>query len=165
MTPRSWWNEQVEVGQVAIHRAVEVDRRSAATGDAFHASLGSWRAVEVADAVQVTGQRAQGPLRALPGHLYRIRDLDRAPRPQTRMERITGRGGPPVDFHSTVDGYLANFDLFIPPGSRGHGWRPLVRRILMDRYGGRSLRWTKAVRTMIKRLDGVRRLLGGDPLR
>jgi glycosyltransferase involved in cell wall biosynthesis len=117
------------------------------------------------DHVLIAACTLQGPLRALPGHLYRIRDLDRAPRPQTRMERITGRGGPPVDFHSTVDGYLANFDLFIPPGSRGHGWRPLVRRILMDRYGGKSLRWTKAVRTMIKRLDGVRRLLGGDPLR
>ena len=117
------------------------------------------------DHVLIASCAMQGALKALPGHLYRIRDLDRAPRAQTRLERITGRGGPPVDFQSTVDGYLANFDLFVPPGSPGAGWRPLVRSILRDRYSGRTVRWTKVLRSLAKRADRVRTLLGGDPLR
>lgn len=117
------------------------------------------------DHVLIASCVLQGALKALPGHLYRIRDLDRAPRAQTRLERITGRSGTPIDFQSTVDGYLANFDLFVPPGSPGAAWRPLVRSVLRDRFSGRTVRWTKLLRSLAKRADRVRTLLGGDPLR
>ncbi len=116
------------------------------------------------DHVLIAACNLLGPLRPLPGHLYRIRDLDRAPRPQSRLERITGRSGIPMDFQSTVDGYMANFDLFIPAGSPGHSWRRVVRCLLRDRYSNRSLRWTKLIRTGIKRLDGVRRVFGHRPI-
>lgn len=74
------------------------------------------------DHVLVTSCVLQGALKALPGHLYRIRDLDRVPRAQTRLKRITGRGGTPTDFQSTLDGHLSDFDLFVPPGSPGAAW-------------------------------------------
>lgn len=81
------------------------------------------------------------------------------------MERITGRRGSVKDFGSTIDAYLSDFDLFVPPGSPGSGWRPLVRSILRDRFSGRTVRWTKVLRSLAKRADRVRTMLGGDPLR
>lgn len=93
-----------------------------------------------------------GTMKVLPDNLYSIRDLDRSPRAQDRIERITGQPGAPTTFQSTVAGYLADFDLFHPPGSRARLCRPLVELILRDRFSGRSLRWTKLARSIAKRL-------------
>jgi hypothetical protein len=72
------------------------------------------------------------------------------------MQRITGDAGVKPDLSATIAAYLADFDAMHPEGTSGRRMRPLVAWLLRDRLGHGSLRVTKRLRSLSKRLHELR---------
>ena len=103
------------------------------------------------------------PFLALPGHLYLLRHFDEALRTEDTMQRITGKAGVKVDMQVAIEAYLADFELMHPPGTPGHRMRPLVSWLLHDRLDAKSLRLTKRLRSVVKRMHDARAWLRPRP--
>jgi glycosyltransferase involved in cell wall biosynthesis len=121
------------------------------------------RRVAAADHVLLANIVFRGPFLAQPGHLYRLRHFNEALRTENSMQRITGKAGVQPDLAATVEAYLADFDLMHPPGSRGRRLRPVVSWLLHDRLDRKSLRVTKRLRSVVKRLHDLRAWLRPRP--
>ena len=116
----------------------------------------SARPVAAGDLVLMTDVAYRGAFIAQSGHLYRLRDFTEGRGVENMMRRITGRSGVAGTFDATIAAYLADFDLMHPPGTRGHRMRPLVSWLLHDRLDKRSLRVTKRLRSVAKRMHDLR---------
>jgi glycosyltransferase involved in cell wall biosynthesis len=114
------------------------------------------RPVNAADHVLLANIAFFGSFIAQPGHLYLLRHFNEALRTEDSMQRITGKVGVMADFSATIEAYLADFDLMHPPGTRGHRLRPLISWLLHDRLDTRSLRVTKRLRSLVKRMHDLR---------
>jgi glycosyltransferase involved in cell wall biosynthesis len=112
--------------------------------------------VVAADHVLLASIAFRGCFLAQPGHLYRLRHFHEVLRSETSMQRITGDAGVKPDLSATIAAYLADFDAMHPQGTPGHRMRPLVAWMLRDRLGHRSLRITKRLRSLSKRLHELR---------
>lgn len=123
----------------------------------------SARPVAAGDLVLMAFVSHHGSFIAQPGHLYRLRDFAEGRGVDDMMQRITGRSGVAGTFDATVAAYLADFDLLHPPGTRGHRMRPLISWLLHDRLDRRSLRVTKRIRSLAKRMHDLRAWLRPTP--
>ena len=112
--------------------------------------------VVAADHVLLASISFCGPLLAQPQYLYRLRQFNEALRSENSMQRITGKTGVSEHFAAAIHAYLADFDLMHPPGTPGHRMRPLVSWLLHDRLDAKSLRLTKRLRSVVKRMHDAR---------
>ena len=121
------------------------------------------RRVAAADHVFLANVSFNGPFSAQAGYLYRLRHFNESLRAENMMQRITGKANAQADFGATIEAYLADFDLMHPPGTSGHRMRPLVSWLLHDRLDAKSLRLTKRLRSVVKRMHDARAWLLSRP--
>jgi hypothetical protein len=103
------------------------------------------------------------PFKSIPGHLYRLRDFDESTRTQNAMQRITGQEKSAPDMHATIAGYLADFDKIVPQGSWHRHFKPFVSWVLYDRFIRRGFRVTTLARSILKRINRIKRFCSGTP--
>lgn len=120
-------------------------------------------AVVAADHVLLASISFCGSLLAQPQYLYRLRHFNESLRSETSIQRITGKPNVPDHFSLAIQGYLADFEQLHPPGTPGHRMRPLVSWLLHDRLDAKSLRLTKRLRSVVKRMHDARAWLRPRP--
>ena len=115
------------------------------------------------DHIMLSNSLYLAPFKSIPGHLYRLRDFDESTRTQNAMQRITGQEKSAPDMHATIAGYLADFDKIVPQGSWHRHFKPFVSWVLYDRFIRRGFRVTTLARSILKRINRIKRFCSGTP--
>jgi glycosyltransferase involved in cell wall biosynthesis len=120
----------------------------------------AFRACPAWDHVFLSNMSYRAPFHEHREPLYVIRHFDESRRRRNVMQRNMGRDDATVDPRDNIRAFLADFDQMVPRDSWHRYLRPLLFLALWDRFGRPPYRMTRLLRSVAKRIHGIKRFVG-----